>query len=59
MAVDAGVIDLRDRPYVLVAMATYLSSDAKGSAAIEAASRAAFEYFSTLADSSQYGRRLR
>jgi beta-lactamase class A len=56
VAVDAGIVFLKDRPYIFVAMATYLDHEEKGDAAVTAASEAAFAYFSRLADASEYGR---
>ncbi len=46
------------RPFVLAVMTTYLKDDAAGAAFISAVSRAAFDYFTTVAMSSGYGRRL-
>ena len=59
VAVDAGVVLLKNRPYVLVAMATFLKDEAAGNAAITATSRSVFEYFSRLAHASDYGRAIR
>jgi beta-lactamase class A len=57
--VDAGIVDLAGRPYVLAIMTTFLKDNAAGEAAIRSASQAAFEYFSRLANSSEYGRAIR
>lgn len=57
--VDAGIIYLQGRPYVLSVMTTYLNQNAAGEAAIASASQAAFEYFNRLAKSSEYGRSIR
>jgi beta-lactamase class A len=57
--VDAGIVYVEGRPYIQVVMTTYLNSNAAGNAAIQSASRAAFEYFSRLAKSSEYGRAIR
>ncbi len=57
--VDAGIVYVEGRPYIQVVMTTYLKSNAAGDAAIQSASRAAFEYFSRLAKSSEYGRAIR
>ena len=46
------------RPFVLAVMTTYLKDDSKGDAYITAVARAAFDYFSALASSSEYGRRI-
>ena len=59
VAVDAGIVYVEQRPYILVAMLTYLSADAAGDATLEAASRAAYEHFSRLARTSEYGRTIR
>jgi beta-lactamase class A len=59
VAVDAGIVYLEGRPYVQAIMTTYLKDDAAGDAAIESASRAAFDYFSRMAASSEYGRSIR
>ena len=56
--VDAGIVMLPGRPYVLSVMTGYLKRAADGEAAIAAASRAAFDYFERLAKSSPYGRRI-
>ena len=57
--VDAGIVYVEGRPYIQVVMTTYLKSNAAGDAAIQSASQAAFEYFSRLAKSSDYGRAIR
>ncbi len=57
--VDAGIVYLEGRPYIQAVMTTYLKSNAAGDAAIQSASQAAFEYFSRLAKSSEYGRAIR
>jgi beta-lactamase class A len=59
VSVDAGVVLLKERPYIVVAMATYLNDEETGDAAIADLSRAAFEYFSRLAHASEYGRAIR
>lgn len=56
---DAGTVYLPGRPYVFVAMTSWLQKDEEGERAIEELSRAAFEYFSRVAASSEYGRRIR
>ncbi len=57
--VDAGIVELQSRPYVLSVMTGYLTENADGEAAITSISRAAFEYFNRLAKSSVYGRVIR
>jgi beta-lactamase class A len=56
VAVDAGIVFLKERPYVFAAMSTFLEHEDTGDAAITAASRAAFDYFSRMAHASEYGR---
>ena len=59
VAADAGIVYVQERPYVFSAMLTYLGGGTDGDAAIEAASRAVYDYFVRLATSSEYGRALR
>ncbi len=56
---DAGIVYVEGRPYVFVAMATYLGDAPQPSAALEALARASYEYFSRRATISAYGRDLR
>lgn len=58
VAVDAGLVLLDRRPYIVVAMANWLRNGREGEQAIEALGRAAFEYFSRLARGLPYGRML-
>ena len=44
----AGIVFAKNRPYVLSVMTTFLKDEAEGERAIEAISRAAYEYFSRL-----------
>jgi beta-lactamase class A len=59
VAVDAGIVYLKNRPYAFAAMTTFLQQEETGNAAITAASRAVFEYFSRLAHASEYGRAIK
>lgn len=56
---DAGIVYLSGRPYVFVALTTFLSTRAAGDAAIRAASKTTFDYFDRIAKSSEFGRRIR
>lgn len=57
--VDAGIVYVPDRSYVFVAMTGWLQKDEDGERAITDASRAAYEYFKRVAESTEYGRRIR
>ena len=56
---DAGIVYLEYRPYVVAVTTTFLKENAAGETAITAVSSAAFDYFSRLAKSSEYGRAIR
>ena len=56
---DAGIVYLTGRPYVFVALTTFVKSNGDGANAIRAASKTTFEYFDRLAKSSGYGRKIR
>ncbi len=56
--VDAGIVFLKNRPYVFSVMATYLKDEDEGERAITEMSRAAYEYFERLATSGVGGRRI-
>jgi beta-lactamase class A len=56
--VDAGIVYAKNRPFVLCVMTTFLKDEGEGERAIEEMSRAAYEYFSRLADG-PLGRRIR
>jgi beta-lactamase class A len=56
---DAGIVYVPGRPYVFAVMTGYLKQAGDGERAITDASRAAFDYFSRLARSSEYGRIIR
>lgn len=53
---DSGIVLLKDRPYIIAVMTTYLKRDGDGDPAIAAASRLAFEHFLRLKRSSDLGR---
>jgi beta-lactamase class A len=53
---DAGIVYLRDHPYVFVAITKQLKTEAAGVMAIRSASRAAFAYFDRRAKRSSSGR---
>ena len=54
--VDAGIVFAKNRPYALCVMTTFLKDEAEGERAIEAMSRAAYEYFSRLGAGGALGR---
>jgi beta-lactamase class A len=54
--VDAGIVFAKNRPYILSVMTTFLKDEAEGERAIEAISRAAYEYFSRLGAGGALGR---
>jgi beta-lactamase class A len=59
VSADAGIVYLKNRPYIFVAMTTFLQHEETGDEAITAASRAVFDYFSRLAHASEYGRAIK
>jgi beta-lactamase class A len=54
--VDAGIVFVKNRPYVFSMMTSYLEDDERGESAIEEASRLAFQYFFRLGTGTEYGR---
>ena len=56
--VDAGIVFAKNRPYVLCVMTTFLKDEAEGERAIEAISRATYEYFSRLGAGGTLGRQV-
>jgi beta-lactamase class A len=53
---DSGIILLKDRPYILCVMTTYLKDEKDGAAAIRKISALTYGYFDRLARASEYGR---
>jgi beta-lactamase class A len=56
---DAGIVYVPGRPYVFVAMGTFLREEAQPSRALEQLARASYEYFSRRATVSRYGRQIK
>ncbi|HSL22587.1 MAG TPA: serine hydrolase [Vicinamibacterales bacterium] len=56
---DVGIVYETGRPYVFVAMTSWLNVDEEGERAIERASRAVYRYMHRLAISSEFGRGIR
>ena len=56
--VDAGIVYLPKRPYIVSVMTTWLYRDQDGEKGIEDISRAAYEYFTRLAAGTAYGRQI-
>ena len=53
---DSGIVLIKNRPYVLCVMTTYLRDEKDGSAAIRKISALAYSYFDRLSRASDYGR---
>ena len=53
---DSGIVFLKNRPYIICVMTTYLSSERSGEEAISAISKAAYGMFDRLSRASEYGR---
>ena len=53
---DSGIVLLKDRPYILCVMTTYLKDEKDGSAAIRKISALAYSHFDRIARASEYGR---
>jgi beta-lactamase class A len=53
---DSGIVLLKNRPYILCVMTTYLKDEKDGSAAIRRISALVYSYFDRLARASDYGR---
>lgn len=53
---DSGIVFVKNRPYVLCVMTTYLKDEHEGSAAIRKIAQLTYSYFDRLSRASQYGR---
>ena len=53
---DSGIVLLKNRPYILCVMTTYLNDEKEGSAAIRKISALAYSYFDRVSRASEYGR---
>ncbi len=53
---DSGIVFVKDRPYVLCVMTTYLKNEADGSAAIRKIAALTYSYFDRVGRASEYGR---
>lgn len=58
VAVDAALVDLPGRPYVIVGMASWLAKAGEGEAALEALARATHSYFVRQAQGGRHGRMI-
>jgi beta-lactamase class A len=53
---DSGIVLIKNRPYILCVMTTFLKSEKEGSAAIRRISELAYSYFDRVSRASEYGR---
>jgi beta-lactamase class A len=53
---DSGIVFLRNRPYILCVMTTYLRDEKDGAAAIRKISEITYSYFDRVSRASEYGR---
>ncbi|HWX54870.1 MAG TPA: serine hydrolase [Verrucomicrobiae bacterium] len=53
---DSGIVFVKNRPYVLCVMTTYLKNEADGSAAIRRIATLTYSYFDRVSRASEYGR---
>jgi len=53
---DSGIVFVKNRPYVLCVMTTYLKDEKEGAAAIRKITQLTYSYFDRLARASEYGR---
>ena len=54
--VDAGIVYVKNRPYVFAAMGSWLADETAGERAISELSHLAYEYFARLGEATSYGR---
>jgi beta-lactamase class A len=55
---DTAIVYLDKRPFIIVAMTSWLADDETGNPAIQELAHAAFDYFARLGAGSEYGRQL-
>jgi beta-lactamase class A len=55
---EAAIVYVKNRPFIVTVMGTYLQDETAGEKAIEEIARQAYEYFSRLGAGSEYGRRI-
>src|SRR5437764_11738998 len=53
---DSGIIFVKNRPYILCVMTTYLKDEKEGAAAIRKIAQLTYSYFDRVGRSSEYGR---
>jgi beta-lactamase class A len=53
---DSGIVFVKDRPYILSVMTTYLRDEKEGATAIRKISALTYSYFDRVARASEYGR---
>src|SRR5206468_11963305 len=53
---DSGIVLVKNRPYILCVMTTYLKDEKEGSAAIRKIAALTYSYFDRVARASEYGR---
>jgi beta-lactamase class A len=53
---ESGVIFVKDRPFVISVMTTFLKNEKEGEEAIQSVTRKAYDYFDRTARATEYGR---